>query len=189
MTRSHPTRTKKPAIPRPPQIIEWIYAVGPPIRPWTWYCTVLAIGLGLAALFYITLGGERAAALSMLVWLCMVIVTALAPSRSYRVELNRNLLIIRDVKRGRAITDRNLAEFATYKLVVLPPDRLNPPQRKLILRPRSGALPVEISLSEDDKLGQQVIDRVAAVVPEAPNIAPTLLERFGALAERWVGWR
>ena len=189
MTRSHPTRTKKPDSSRPPQVLEWEFAVGPPRRSWRWYGIVLAIGLGLAGLFYLSLRNGWSAALGMLLWTCIVIAAALAPTRNYRVELNRNLLTIRDVKRGRAIIDRNLAEFATYKLIVLPADRLNPLQRKLILRPRNGALPVEIVLTGDDQLDQQFIDRVTAVVQGAPNIAPTLLERFGSLAERWVGWR
>lgn len=188
MTNNQATQSKKPASPRTPRVLEWVYSVGPPRRSWKWYGIVLAIGLGLAALFYVTLGGGWSAALGMLIWTCIVIAGALAPSREYQVQLDGQVLYVW-VKRDRAIIERNLAEFATYKLVVVQADSLNPLQRKLILRPRNGGLPVEVPLSEDDRLDEQIIARVAAVVQEAPNIAPTLLERLGTLAERWVGWR
>lgn len=189
MTNNQAPRTKRPTSPLPPQVIEWRFSVGPPRRSWQWYGIVLAIGLGLAALFYLTLGGDWPAALGMLIWTCIVIAASLAPTRNYRVELSRNLLTVYDVKRSRATIERNLAEFALYKLVLLPADRLNPLQRKLILRPRNGALPVEIVLTGEDRLDEQIIARIAVVVQEAPNIAPTLWERLGAFAERWVGWR
>jgi hypothetical protein len=126
MTNNQTTRNKKPASPQPPQSIEWVSTVGLPRRPWTWYCVVLAIGLGLAGLFYISLQNEWSAALEMLLWTCMVIAAAFVPSRDYRAELNRSLPTAWDVKRGRAIIERNLAEFVTYDLVVLSEARLNP---------------------------------------------------------------
>ena len=123
MTDNPTTGTKKLARRQPPQLLEWVYTVGPSRRPWQWYGIVLVIGLGLGALFYITLGGEWSAAFGMLIWTCIVVAASLAPARGYQVQLDGQVLYVWDVKRSRAIVERNLAEFATYKLVVLSADR------------------------------------------------------------------
>mgnify|MGYP001226553657 CR=1 FL=1 len=109
--------------------------------------------------------------------------------RNDEARLNRQLLEVRDAKRGRLTIERNLNEFATWKIIEYPEDRLNDISRKLIFRRRDGKGTVEIALTGDDERDERILGRVADVVPAAPDIAPTLWERFDYIAQRWIGWR
>ncbi|MEV7769906.1 hypothetical protein [Microbacterium sp. NPDC086615] len=176
-------------VPDTTRVLEWSYQFGPPRRSWRWFAVVFAIGLGLAGLFFLTLRNEWGAGGWMIVWLCMMLATALAPARTYHVRLDRNHLTIEFAARRHTIVDRNLSEYATYKISEIPADRLNPAITRITLRPRDGRAPVEISLTGDPATDGQIARRIADTVPLAPDIAPGLLERFDRIAERIVGWR
>jgi len=170
-------------------VVAWTYEEGPPRRGWRWYLAVFAIGLGLAGLMLVTVQDDLTAAGSMLLWVCVVTAFSLAPHRTFAARIDRQLLTVTDVKRRRVIIERNLHEFGSVKLAEIPADRLNPVSRRAILRPRDGRIAVELRLSGDDSTDETIYDRIAAVVPLAPDIAPNLWERFDALAQRWIGWR
>lgn len=183
------TKTKQTARRDQEQALQWTYAEGPPTRPWQWYAAVAGIALGIGLLIYLPTRDSMAPLLSMLLWGSIVIATSLAPSRDYEASLNRQLLQVRGVKRGRVTIERNLNEFATWKTIEYPEDRLNNLSRKLVLRRRDGKGTVEIALTGDDERDKQILTRVSTVVPAAPDIAPTLWERLDYLAQRWIGWR
>lgn len=170
-------------------ILEWRYWEGPPTRPWQWYAAVLGIALAIGLFIDLPYRDSFVPLLSMLFWASIVICASLAPSREYEARLNRQRLEVRDAKRGRLTIERNLNAFATWKIIEYPEDRLNEISRKLIFRRRDGRGTVEIALTGNDDRDERILSRVADVVPAAPDIAPTLWERFDYIAQRWIGWR
>lgn len=168
----------------------WQYEVGPPRRPVLWYVTVIAIGLLLVGLFgTVTRWNDWTITLSPVLWVCLMLGMSLMPSRTRIVTLERDLLTIRDAKHTRGILEFNLREFAAYAVEIIEEDTLNTEEYRMKLLRRDGKGTIEFALPEDTERGNDFIERVGAIVPPAPETAPTRLQRIGKLIDRWVGWR
>ena len=124
-----------------------------------------------------------------ILWAVLLVAYANAPSRDYEVELNRDVLRVRVAKTGRVFIERNLREIATWQLEEVPADRLNPLTRRVLLQTRDGRNTIGLRLTGDDGIDQAILNRITAVVPPAPDIAPTLFGRIDRLAQRLIGWR
>lgn len=183
------SQTTRENAPNDTAVFEWHYREGPPQRAWWWYVAVIAIALLIAGLTALISRDPWPGVVSALLWGCIVLAFSLAPSRDYRARLDRHLLTVEDVKRGKVIVERNLREFASWSLVEYPEDRLNPLVRKLTLTRRDGKGAIELSLTSDDRSDEEILERIAEVIPPAPDIAPTLLQRMDQFAQRWIGWR
>ena len=66
---------------------------------------------------------------------------------------------------------------------------MNTEEYRMKLLRRDGKGTIEFALPEDAKRGNAFIDRVSAIVPPAPETAPTRLQRMAKLIDRWIGWR
>lgn len=110
-------------------------------------------------------------------------------SRDYGVELDRDVLRVRVAKTGRVFIERNLREIATWQLEEVPADRLNPLTRRVLLQNRDGRNTIGLRLTGDNTTDRTILDRITAVVPPVPDIAPTLFGRIDRLAQRLIGWR
>gem|GEM_PF-5156067 len=84
--------------------------------------------------------------------------------------------------------EHSLTEFGTFDVVERPADRRNPRDVVLVLQPRDGSAELRVLLTSDDYTDADIIDRIARVVPPAPDVAPTMLQRFWSFLERWIGW-
>ncbi|MDQ4213738.1 hypothetical protein [Microbacterium capsulatum] len=190
MTNKTSSKTTKQTAGENPRIIEWTYSEGPPRRSWRWYLVVIAIGAGLAGLLYVAYPGILAAPASMALWVCAVLAVALMPASEYRAQLDGNLLTVWFRKRVKPILWENLSAYATYAVDEVDGDDLNSAHLTLILRRRDGRGTAQISLPVDDEdLLWRIMERVASVMPQEPDIAPTVWQRLDKLAQRWLGWR
>jgi hypothetical protein len=151
-----------------PDPMRWSIPQGRTRHHWWWYPVIIYLGLEGALLYGAYSGWAGGLAVAMVTIAVITISVTRQPAADY--ELTEAAIIGHYHGRRDGSLTFTLADYTMFTVVELPQNKLNPPRRYLVLRPKPRFSPSRyIQLTGDTDTDARILDAVAEVIPWDEN--------------------